>query len=429
MLQRILPALNVYFHPKLIAVLFLGFVSGLPLALTGGTLSIWLTETGINFTTIGLFAAVGIPYSFKFLWSPIVDGARIPFFSNLLGQRRAWMIATQLILIGVIIALGMSDPIKNIWLTAILAFSLATISATQDIVIDAYRVELLTADQQASGAALTQLGYRMGMLLSGAGALFLAEATDWQTTYIVMAACIIVGIITVLITGEPAATVENTEKESTTEWFTHHVINPFLDFGKHKEWLIILLFILFYKFGDAFAGVMTNTFLISLEFTKSEIATVVKGVGLIALFIGLFIGGAMVKYLGYMRSLWIAGILQMLSNLIFIAQAHMGHNLWFLAVTISVENLCGGMGSAVFVGYISALCNVGYTATQYALLSSLASVGRTFLSTPSGWFVTQLGWVKFFILSTFLAIPGLLLLFILIKKREQNRVSRGSNGN
>ncbi len=429
MLQRILPALSVYFHPKLIAVLFLGFVSGLPLALTASTLSVWLTEAGVDFTTIGLFAAVGIPYSFKFLWSPIVDGARIPVLGRLLGQRRSWMIATQIALMAIIVALGMNDPVTNIWLTAILAFSLAALSATQDIVVDAYRVELLTSDQQASGAAVTQLGYRIGMLTSGAGALFLAEATNWQVTYAVMAAFLVVGMITAFFAGEPAASNNNTPKESASEWFTHHVINPFVDFGKHQAWVLILLFILFYKFGDAFAGVMTNTFLISLEFTKSEIATVVKGVGLLALFVGLFIGGGMVKYLGYMRSLWIAGILQMLSNLIFIAQAHMGHDVWFLAVTISVENLCGGIGSAVFVGYISNLCGVGYTATQYALLSSLASVGRTFLSTPSGWFVTQLGWVKFFVLSTFLAIPGLVLLFILIKTTEKDRASRGSNGN
>ena len=409
-----LPAtLRLYLHPRIIAVCLLGFASGLPLALTGSTLLTWLPEAGVNMATVGLFAAVGTPYALKFLWSPLIDGLTLPFLTRYLGRRRGWMIFSQLCLILTILGLGSSNPSVNPWMTAFWALCVAFSSATQDIIIDAYRIEILEEKQQGAGAAAVMFGYRFGMLASGAGALVLASFMGWFTAYAVMAGCLLVGTLTILITGEPElskAKAKKQEKHSVISWFSAHVAGPFSDFTKHSGWWIILLFIICFKLGDAFAGVMTNPFLIKIGFSKIEIATIVKTYGLVATLAGFFIGGALIQKFGIVSSLWIAGILQLCSNFFFVAQAQIGHNILFLSLTISVENLTSGMGSAVFVAYISGLCNISYTATQYALLSSLAVFGRTWLSASSGWFVEWLGWPLFFVFSAIIAIPGLLFL-------------------
>lgn len=415
-------SIELYLHPKVIAVFFLGFSSGLPLALVYSTLSVWLTEVEVSKTAIGLFALTGAAYTFKFLWSPLVDHMPIPFFTKYLGKRRGWMVASQLLLMLSLVCLGMTHPDKALHLTALWAVIVAFMSATQDIVIDAYRVEILKREQQGAGAATIVFGYRIGMVVSGAGALFIATYLSWFTTYVIMASLILVGIVTVLITGEPFK--ENKEKDKNEllglsrakSWLKGAVLDPFIDFMRNDKWWLIIAFIILYKFGDAFAGVMTNPFLVETGFSKAEIASVVKLFGLAATIIGAFIGGVLVSKYGMIKSLLICGILQMLSNFMFVAQAHIGHNIEFLAATIAIENLSGGMGTTAFVAYISSLCNKEYTATQYALMSSLAAFARTFFSASSGWFVDHIGWSNFFLLSTAIAIPGILLLFFL--KRE-----------
>lgn len=400
---------SLYLHPRILTVAVLGFTSGLPLALTASTLAVWLAEAGIAMTAIGLFAAIGTPYALKFLWAPLVDQSPLPWLTRKLGRRRGWLVLSQLLLMLALLLLGLSHPADNIWMTATAALIVAVLSATQDIVIDAYRVEILEEKQQGAGAAIMVFGYRIGMLASGAGALLIAESWGWFVSYSCMALLILPGMAVVLLAGEPAS-IKPIRHESWVAWFNHAVIKPFSSFTRHAGWWLILLFVIFYKFGDAFAGVMTNPFLVDVGFTKSELATIVKTWGLAATLIGAFLGGSLVHRLGIWQSLWLGGLLQMGSNLMFVWQAHAGHDLFILAAVIAVENLAGGMGTAAFVAYISMVCQREYTATQYALLSALAATGRTWLSAASGGFAETMGWSGFFMFSTVLALPGLLLL-------------------
>ena len=434
--QLWLASLAVYRQPRVIAILFLGFSSGLPLALTFGTLTLWLTESGISKTSIGLFALAGTPYTFKFLWSPLIDQLAIPWLGKRFGRRRSWILLTQFALIISIFGLGWSDPGINPYTTAIFALTTAFCSASQDIVIDAYRVEILDERDYGAGAAMVVLGYRLGMLVSGAGALYLASSFDWFITYGIMAAAMSVGIVTILLNPEPATkqSSESIEQEqkiksyidqrpSLTGWRSRAVIwiygsmvAPFAEFMNRKGWLLTLLFILLYKFGDALAGVMSNPFFVELGFSKIEIANVSKLFGLAALIIGSFIGGILVKKVGIMKGLLWCGLLQMLSNLMFVWLANSGHDMTILTMTIAIENLSSGMGMAAFVSYLSALCNVAYTATQYALLSSLMAFGRTLLSSSGGWFADHMSWAPFFLLTTVAALPGLILLLWMIRR-------------
>ncbi len=430
-MQSWLAAAAVYRHPRVVAILFLGFSSGLPLALTGQTLSLWLKDEGLSLTAIGLFAAVGTPYALKFLWAPVMDKARLPGLTVLLGRRRSWLIVTQFTLIAVTLALGFSSPATNVGLTAVLALAVAFASASQDIVIDAYRVEILEEHQFAAGAAAIVFGYRIGMLVSGAGALYLASAVAWPVVYAAMAALILVGVATALLNPEPAvrATPESLAREAEVSawladqpnlsgrlgaalgWLYVAVICPFSEFMARPAWIAILLFVVFYKFGDSLAGVMTFPFLDDVGFTKIDIANVAKVFGFAATLAGLALGGALMAGAGLYRSLWICGVLQLASNLMFAVQAMVGADLTLLAVTIGLENLAGGMGTAVFVAYLSSLCNVAYTATQYALLSSFMVVARTWLSSSGGALAEWLDWVGFFVLTTGAAVPGLILLW------------------
>jgi MFS transporter, PAT family, beta-lactamase induction signal transducer AmpG len=420
----------MYGDRRVLAILFLGFSSGLPLALTFGTLSVWLSELGVSKTTIGLFALVGAPYTFKFLWAPLVDRMPIPLLTRRLGRRRGRAITTQLALLGSIFALGATDPLQAPGLTAALALLVAFCSASQDIVIDAYRVEALEERQYGAGAAMIVLGYRIGMLVSGAGALYLASYAGWQYAYAVMALLMSVGIVTILLSPEPQrrASPEWTEREAgvaaylqarphlrgrrgrALAWGYSAVVSPFAEFMSRRGWWLILLFILLYKLGDALAGVMSNPFFLELGFSKIEIANVSKVFGLGATLAGGIIGGMLVARIGIVRSLLVCGALQMLSNLMFVALAYVGRDLTMLTLTIGIENLAGGMGTAAFVAYLSSLCNVAYTATQYALLSSFMAFGRTLLASSGGWFADHLDWVGFFLLTTLAAVPGLLLL-------------------
>ncbi len=428
--RRWLESCAVYADRRVLSLLFLGFSSGLPLALTFGTLSLWLAEVGVSKTTIGLFALMGAPYTLKFLWAPLMDRLPLPFLTRRLGRRRGWVIVTQLGLMATIAGLGATNPAIQPGLTAVLAFAVAFWSASQDIVIDAYRVEILEERQFGAGAATIVLGYRVGMLVSGAGALYLATYVDWFTTYGIMAALMIVGIATVLVNPEPKVrqSRESVEQERriaaylearphlrgrkvrVLAWIYGAVINPFSEFMSRRGWLLFLLFIVLYKFGDALAGVMSNPFYVELEFTKIQIANVSKAFGLAATIIGGVLGGIIVNRMGIIKSLLMCGILQMLSNLMFAVLAVVGNDVRMLTLTIAVENLSGGMGTAAFVAYLSSLCNIAYTATQYALLSSFMAFGRTLLSSSGGWLADHTSWVSFFVITTGAALPGLLLL-------------------
>lgn len=410
-------SLSVYVHPRVMAILFLGFASGLPLALTGATLAVRLTEAGLSLAGIGVFALVGLPYTLKFLWAPLVDRAPLPGITRLFGRRRGWMLTTQATLIASLLALGAADPAADPWLTGVLALLVAFCSASQDIVIDAYRVEILEEEQYGAGAAMVQFGYRIAMLVSGAGALALASFVSWQATYAAMAGLVLVGAATVLLNPEPPQPAPRTAKGAAA-WLKDAVVEPFADMWRRQGWtvLAVLAFVVLYKLGDALAGVMANPFYIKMGFTKIEIAEVSKLFGFAATILGAFAGGALVARWGIMRALLFCGLLQMLSNLMYAAQAMVGHDVSFLYLTIGAENLSGGMGSAAFVAYISRLCSLSYTGTQYALLSSLAASGRTVLASSGGAMVEAVGWVQFFMLSTAAAAPGLLLLLWLMRR-------------
>lgn len=425
----------------MLIIFLLGLASGLPLALTASTLSAWLMESGVDKTSIGLFAAVATPYALKFLWAPFMDTLPLPPFTTVFGRRRGWIIATQIALILSILGLGHASPAIDPWITALMALFVAFFSASQDIVIDAYRVEILQKEEQGMGAAIVQYGYRLGMLASGAGALALADHMSWSLTYSIMAAIMGIGVITILLSPEPHITPSPLEGEGRVEggaasgtvspaphpnlspqggkeWLKRTIIAPFLDFTTHKHWLALLLFIMLYKLGDAFLGIMTNPFLLEIGFSKTEIATVVKVYGLVATLIGIFLGGLMTYRMGTVSTLMICGIGHALTNLMFVVQAHVGHDIHVLALGIFMENLSGGMTASAFVAFISGLTHARYTATQYALLSSIAAMARTWLTTTAGWTAESFGWEMFFIISVLLAVPGLAILWWLSYKNK-----------
>jgi MFS transporter, PAT family, beta-lactamase induction signal transducer AmpG len=410
----------------------MGFSSGLPFALTGATLSLRLADLGVSLTAIGLFTLVRFSYSCKFLWSPLIDRLPIPLLTARLGRRRGWALAIQTALALAILALGMTNPRTSPWSTALAAVFVAFLSASQDIVIDAYRIELLRPEEQGAGAAATQWGYRFGMIASGAGALYAASFGGWEFAYALMAVLMLVGMMTVYMTAEPAGTVEPIPGERPAErlkaWLGRAILAPFADLVQRNGaagLVLILLFTVFYKFGEAIAGTMSNPFYVLLGFTKVEIATVAKIYGVGATLAGVALGGILVLRLGVLRALLVSGVLQMLSNLMYMLQVWVGHDLPVLALTIGTENLTNGMGSAAFVAYLSGLCSTAFTATQYALLSSLAMVSVNVLSAGGGFLVDQLGWITFFALATVACLPGLGLLVWIMGMRSAGERGTG----
>jgi MFS transporter, PAT family, beta-lactamase induction signal transducer AmpG len=421
-----LASLAVYRSPRLIAILLMGFASGLPLALTGATLSLRLADIGVSLTAIGLFTLVRFSYSCKFLWSPLIDRLPIPVLTERLGRRRSWALALQAALVLAILALGVTDPREDPWPTALAAVAVAFLSASQDIVIDAYRIELLRPEEQGAGAAATQWGYRFGMLASGAGALYAASFGGWTFAYASMAALMLVGMATVWLTPEPAAARDPepvagaTAFERTRAWLGRSVVAPFADLIRRngvRGLAVILLFTVLYKLGEAVAGTMSNPLYVLLGFSKAEIATVAKIYGVGATLAGVAVGGLLVARLGVLQALLFSGVLQMLSNLMYVVQVWAGHDIAFLTLTIGSENLTNGMGSAAFVAYLSGLCNTAFTATQYALLTSLMTLGINTLSASGGYLADQLGWIPFFFLSTLACLPGLGLLLWIIRSQ------------
>ncbi|MEX2644577.1 MAG: MFS transporter [Acetobacterales bacterium] len=410
-------AARLYLDRRVLSLLFLGFASGLPLLLTLSTLSVWMAERGVSKATIGLFAAAGLPYALKFAWAPLVDRLPLPLLTAWLGRRRGWLLFSQLAVAFCMLGLGRADPAVDPMATALWALLLAWWSATQDIVIDAYRVEVLDERRYGAGAATTVFGYRIGMLAAGAGALYIASAWGWAAAYAGMAALMGIGILATLVNPEPPRAAVPPGTASPREWLRDAVVAPLAEFVQRQPaWPSILLFVLLYKLGDAFIGPMANPFYVELGFSKIEIANVTKLFGAAATVIGTFAGGLLVARLGIVHALFVAGGAQALSNLMFVVQAAVGHSVPMLAVTIAVENVAGGMGTAAFVAYLSALCNVAYTATQYALLSSLMAVGRTLFTTGSGVVAEISGWVGFFLLTTALALPGLALLWWMTRR-------------
>jgi PAT family beta-lactamase induction signal transducer AmpG len=407
-----------YRDRRVLMILPLGFASGLPLLLTFSTLSAWLATAGVKRAAIGAFALAGTPYALKFLWAPLIDRLPPPLP---LGRRRGWGLTIQSALIAAILALGLCNPKVNLPLMGVLALIVAFLSASQDIVIDAYRVELLTAEQQGPGAGMIQTGYRVAMLASGAGALIIADHAGWFAAYATVAALMLVGVLVFLLGPEPSvALVSNTPadgwNDALHQWLVTAVWEPFADFMRRPLWPLILIFILGYKLGEAMAGVMSMPLYISLGFSLGEIATVSKLVGFFATVIGALAGGVLTARLGIFRALLICGLLQSAGNLFYVMQAIGGHRLDYLALCVAAENVTGAMAGAALVAYLSGLCSPGFTATQYALLSSLAAVGRTLVASSSGVMADRLGWVSFFLLTTVVTLPALLLLIWLARR-------------
>lgn len=418
-------ALAVYLKPRVLIVLFLGFSAGLPLALSGSTLLVWMSEADVNLRTIGLFAFVGTPYTVKFLWAPFIDALDAPVLSRLLGRRRGWLVLSQLALIVAIVLLGLCNPFTvSPWIVAGGALLVATASATQDIVIDAFRVESLKENEQAAGMASYVAAYRVGMLISTAGALFLVSRlensfgidrqTAWSGGYVIMAVLVVIGIAATLIATEPekSAAVDAAHAEATvfqrvfeTAW------RAFADFLRLDMAIVVLAFVVLFKFTDALAGAMTAPFVIKTGFSRDEYAAIIKGVGFVATIAGGFAGGFVARAYPLSTSLWIGGILQALANLAFSWQAVVGYDIATLTFAITVENFTSAIGTVMFVAYLSALCrNPLHTATQYALLTALAAVGRTYLSAGAGYLAEATGWVWFFAICALAAIPSLVLL-------------------
>jgi MFS transporter, PAT family, beta-lactamase induction signal transducer AmpG len=416
-------ALTVYLRRRVVIVLLLGFASGLPLALSGSTLLRWMAEAGVNLGTIGLFALVGTPYTAKFLWAPLVDAIDVPILSRRLGRRRGWLVVSQVVLMAAIVLLGISDPATGPALVALSALLVATASATQDIVIDAFRVESLDESEQAAGMASYVAGYRIGMLASMAGALFLVSAFEradfsahaaWLASYLVMAALVAIGIIASLMAREPQKSepVEASHaRQNPVARVLDTAVHAFTDFLQYRNVAAVLCFVVLYKFTDALAGVMTAPFVYELGFSRDVYAAIIKGVGLAATLFGGFAGGFVARAFSLSASLWIGGILQAVANLAFSWQAIVGADVGWLTFAIVVENFTSAIGTVIFVAYLSALCrNPMHTATQYALLTALAAVGRTYLSSGAGFMASAVGWPAFFALCGVAAVPGLLLL-------------------
>ncbi|MBC8267833.1 MAG: AmpG family muropeptide MFS transporter [Rhodospirillaceae bacterium] len=432
-----LQASKIYLERRVLVILLLGFSSGLPLLLVFQTLSAWLRESDISLTMIGWFSLASTAYALKFLWAPLVDKVPLPILCKIFGQRRGWLIFSQGLIALAMLGLGSADPVNDLATMALWAVALAFASATQDIAVDAYRIESLDEDQLGAGSANYVLGYRIAMLAAGAGALFVADIWGWFAAYAVMAALMGVGVTTVLLSPEPEhiTNPQTQQREQKVIAFmdrnTHlpamlhgamvriyeAVICPFADFMSRPHWLMILLFVALYKYGEALLGVMANPFYLDLGFSKSEIAAVSKGYGLAMTLIGGYVGGVMVARLGIMRALLYAGIFQCLANLAFALQAMVGYSVPMLAVTISIENLTAGMATSAFIAYLSSLCNVAYTATQYALLSSLMNVTRTVFAAGGGWLAERMDWTGYFVLTTFAAVPGLIVLVWLMKRQ------------
>jgi PAT family beta-lactamase induction signal transducer AmpG len=391
---------NVFASFRMFIVMILGFASGLPLGLTGGTLQAWMKTENIDLTTIGLFSLVGLPYTLKFIWSPLMDR----YVPPMLGRRRGWMLLTQIGLVITIIALGLSDPKLTPQYIAFFAVCVAFFSASQDIAIDAYRTEVLSEKELGAGAGVYIMGYRIAMIISGALALIMSDHMSWGTVYFIMAACMAIGMLASLFGPEPVI------NEAPPKTLAEAVYLPFKEFFKRAGAIEMLIFILIYKVDVAFAMALTTPFMMELGFTKTDIGIVLKGVGVAATIVGALIGGAFLVKWGIKRSLWVFGLLQAVSGFSFFMLARMGHNYPMMMTAICMENVCSGLATSAFTAFMMNLCDKRFTATQYALLTSFMAITRIMVQAPSGYIAKGLGWEMYFIVSILISIPGLLLL-------------------
>jgi PAT family beta-lactamase induction signal transducer AmpG len=397
---------------RFLILLALGFSSGVPLPLVAGqVLRQWFTESGLSLTDIGLTALIGLAYSLKFLWSPALDSVAAPFLSRL-GRRRGWLLLIQPLLILAILATGFSDPTTGPVGTAMLAALVAFLSASQDIVVDAHRIEILEEKEQGYGLACYVWGYRLALLASGGGTLWLVGALGWSGAYAYAAALMLVGVLATLASRE--APLVATKSLPWAERLRVSVVQPFADFTGRPLWLAILLFVALFKLGEALAGVMTTPFYRSLGFSREDVAAVGTVFGLFATLGGALAGGWVVARLGTARALVVTGLGQMLSNLMYVALAHAGHDMPMLWLQVGIENFTDGLADAAFVTYLSGLTSRAFTATQYALLSSLAAVPLRTLGASSGWLAESLGWSGFFLLTTAAALPAMAIMLFLL---------------
>lgn len=435
--------LRVYLEPAALRMLLLGFSAGLPLLLVLGTLSFWLREAGISRATIGYLSWIGLAYGFKWAWAPLVDRLPLPLLTRLFGRRRGWLLLSQLAIAAALVGMALSDPTRNLTALALCAIAVAFASATQDIALDAYRIESASMDKQGALAAMYQTGYRLAMIWAGAGALWIAaRATEgasgyqhagWSTAYLAMAASTLLGMVTVLLSPEPApgagrATLEaeralaqqyaargmSPGAARLAAWVQGAVIGPFADFVQRYKWhaALLLALIAVYRISDIVMGIMANPFYVDMGYTKDEVAAVSKVYGVVMTLAGAFIGGALALRFGVLRVLFLGAVLSAASNLLFAALALRGHDLTWLIVVISADNLSAGIASAAFIAYLSSLTNLAYSATQYALFSSIMLLLPKFVAGFSGAFVDAFGYVAFFCSTAALGVPVLLLVWL-----------------
>ncbi|RZI68842.1 MAG: AmpG family muropeptide MFS transporter [Variovorax sp.] len=423
-------ALKVYLEPATLRMLALGFSAGLPLLLVLGTLSFRLREAGVARTDIGYLSWVGLVYAFKWAWAPLVDRLPIPLFTRLLGRRRSWLLLAQALVIGGLVGMAMTDPRGGlaplVWCALLVAFG----SATQDIALDAFRIESAETRKQAALAAAYQTGYRLAMIWAGAGVLWIAawaelagtsgyQNVGWRAAYFTMAASMAVGVLTVLVSSEPARQVLPRARNAA-EWLRSVLVEPFADFIRRYKWqaALILALIAVYRISDVVMGIMANPFYVDMGFTKDEVATVSKIYGVVMTLVGAFVGGVLSMRFGVMRVLMLGAVLSAASNLLFAWLAMRGHDLGFLVFVVSADNLAGGIASAAFIAYLSSLTNISYSATQYALFSSLMLLLPKFLAGYSGVFVDAYGYAPFFVATAALGFPVLVLVAMAMRSQR-----------
>jgi MFS transporter, PAT family, beta-lactamase induction signal transducer AmpG len=444
-IDRLRRLLEPYRDRRMATLLALGFSSGLPAPLVFANLSIWLRDEGVSRTEIGLFALAATPYAINFLWAPLVDRLRLPFFTAALGRRRGWALFTQLLLVGAIVLLSRTQPATDLYAVAAAVLFVTFLSATQDVVIDAYRIDVLNPAQYGAGSAAAIWGWHLGgTLIGGAGGLYLAQHFGWNTAYLFLAAGIGIGMLAILLSPEPPYrpprdTVEHEAQVSAAlrqvswlrgrmsvvaGWLYGAVVAPFVDFMKRHGWALILVFIVVFKFGDALLGRMSGVFYRELGFSLVEIAEVMKIYGFFANGIGVLAGGVLVARLGLFRALFIAGVLAAATNLTYSWLALSGNDPLVFRIAVISDNFTGGLATVAFVAYLSSLCNVAYTATQYALLASAGNLGRIWLSASSGWMVDSLDgdWAVFFALTAGIALIGLPLLLVLMRRYPEAHI-------
>ena len=419
-----LSTFKVYLEPSTRRMLLLGFSAGLPLLLVLGTLSFWLREAGIDRTTIGYLSWVGLAYAFKWVWAPLVDRMPLPLLTRWLGRRRSWLLLSQGAVMGGLVAMSFNDPQVALQPVIWGALAVAFGSATQDIALDAFRIESANADRQAALAAAYQTGYRLAMIWAGAGVLWIAARAEvpgapqyqhgaWQTAYLVMAASMALGMLTVLLSPEPAR-LALPKAKNAREWLQGALVDPFADFLRRygKQALLILALIAVYRISDVVMGIMANPFYVDMGYTKDEVAAVTKIYGVIMTLVGAFVGGVLSMRLGVMRVLMLGAVLSAASNLLFAWLGGQGHDVTALIFVISADNLASGIASAAFIAYLSSLTNVNYSATQYALFSSMMLLAPKFLAGYSGRYVDAFGYQNFFVATSLLGVPVLLLVWL-----------------